>query len=95
MRAILTEKGVSNGEEGTYPAKNVSLAHIMVTMTQAGTSVTERKMQGLPASPLTKGRTHDEKEGTTYAEKNVSDVENGVRRSGGLRTGEGRGLMII
>ena len=69
MRTLLIEKDVSDGKEGAYHTKIVSLAQMMATTAQPRSSVADRRMS------LTNGRANEAKEGTTFAEKKVSDVE--------------------
>ena len=59
MRIILSENSVSDGKEGTYHAKNASLAQMTATMAQATPPGTERR------TPLINGRANDPKDGTT------------------------------
>ena len=60
MRTILTEKGVSEGKEGAYHARSVSLA-LATTMAQARPSATER------GTPLTNERADEANKGTPFA----------------------------
>ena len=77
------EMGFSNGEEGAYYVKNVSLAQMIVPMAQTKPSGTEK------GAFLTNGVANKAEGDATSAESNVSGEGEGVWRSGQLRHKEG------